>query len=100
MPKHVTFFIESGGVADGARTHDNRNHKPSLYCAIDEENQAFRKLSFQFSALFHYVSMRVSEYALEDFFVFVIDATCVNVFVRYNDIAMKKCKNDNHTSQA
>jgi hypothetical protein len=25
------FFIESIGVADGARTHDNRNHNPGLY---------------------------------------------------------------------
>jgi hypothetical protein len=31
LPEQVTFFIEFGGVADGARTHDNRNHKPSLY---------------------------------------------------------------------
>jgi hypothetical protein len=31
MPEQVTFFIEFGGVADGARTHDNRNHNPGLY---------------------------------------------------------------------
>jgi hypothetical protein len=24
-------FHEFGGVADGARTHDNRNHNPGLY---------------------------------------------------------------------
>jgi hypothetical protein len=30
---HVTvcFYYEFGGVADGARTHDNRNHNPGLY---------------------------------------------------------------------
>ncbi len=27
----VGFLFETDGVADGARTHDNRNHNPGLY---------------------------------------------------------------------
>lgn len=27
----IAKVLESGGVADGTRTHDNRNHNPGLY---------------------------------------------------------------------
>lgn len=31
IKKHIVFIGKSGGVNDGARTHDNRNHNPGLY---------------------------------------------------------------------
>ena len=30
-PVETGFFVLNIGVADGARTHDNRNHNPGLY---------------------------------------------------------------------
>ena len=65
--RRLGFLLTFCGVADGARTHDNRNHNPAVKSRFRFINQILANLTFQRQSQKPPQSMRVSRDPLESF---------------------------------